>query len=143
MPRYRKDLERWEQDKRDYEDRRQDHEMEWVTSINCVQRARVTGSLRIYDLRSGEVEQAGKVVFSCPITGSTESQTLYEEDRTVVRGEDNRPRTPDVPRSTGEVSDQTVITDSIRAACDDAVEKLMETTLLPVDGPAIGNVARK
>jgi len=143
MPRYRKDLDRWEQDKRDYEDRRQDHEMEWVTSINCVQRARVTGSLRIYDLRSGEVEQAGKVVFSCPITGSTESQTLYEEDRTVVRGEDNRPRTPDVPRSTGDVKDQTVITDSIRAACDDAVEKLMETTLLPVDGPAIGSVARK
>lgn len=141
MPRYRHELDRWERDKRDYEDRRQEHEMEWVTSINCIQRARVTGNLRIYDLRSGEVEQAGRVVFSCPITGSTESQALCKEDRVVVRGEDRRPRTPDVPRPTDEVSDQTVITDAIRAACDNAVEKLMETALLPIDRAAKQSVA--
>ena len=143
MPRYRRELERWEQDKRDYEDRRRFHDMEWVTSINCVQRARITGNLRIYDLRSGEVEQAGRVVFSCPIAGNTESLSLYKEDRTVARGEDSRPRTPEAPRPTVDVTDQTVITDAIRAACDEAIEKLLASSLLPIDGAVGGNVARK
>jgi len=143
MPKYRRELERWEQDKRDYEDRRRWRDMEWVTSINCVQRARITGNLRIYDLRSGEVEQAGRVVFSCPIAGNTESLNLYKEDRTVARGEDSRPRVPEVPRSALDVTDQTVITDAIRAACDEAIEKLLASSLLPIDGAANQNVARK
>lgn len=133
MPRYRRDLSRWERDKRDYEDSRRDHEMEWIVSVSEAQRVKITGNLRVYDLSSGDVQQVGKVVFSCSTHGNAGRDGVYSEDRVVVRGEDNRPRSPLVPESIHSVSDDAVISDALKDACDAAVSELVANTLLPID----------
>lgn len=133
LPNYHRELRRWEERSQDYERTRRDHDMEWIVSITKTQQAKVTGNLRIYDLSSGEVEQVGKVVFSCPVTGSGAKDSLDQEDRVVVRGEENRPQSLIPPDSTNSVSDQVVINDAMREACTAAVNELMKNALLPID----------
>ncbi len=133
LPNYRRELRRWEERSQAYERRRRDHDMEWIVSITKAQRTKVTGNLRIYDLSSGEVEQVGKVVFSCPVTGNGEKDSLEQEDRVVVRGEESRPQSLIAPESTEDVSDHVVITDALREVCTAAVNELMNNALLPID----------
>lgn len=143
MPAYRDALARWERNRRDHETRRREHDMEWVTTISKRQRVEATGNLRIYDLRSGDVEDAGEIVFSCPVTGTGSRESVFKEERSVVRGEDSRPQAVRVPETAREVSDGTVIAEALRSACVEAVKRLLETSLLPVDGVAEGGSGRR
>lgn len=133
MPRYHRELRDWEQKKREYEERRKYHDMEWETAINQSQKVSITGDLRIYDLSSGDVDKVGKVVFTCPLKGSEQNNSEYRKDRCVVRGEDSRPSASSVPDSINDISDRGLVTSAIRQACEEAASRLLVTSLLPVD----------
>lgn len=133
LPKYQKELHRWEQNKSEYEDRRRYHDMEWETAISRTEKVGVTGDLRIYDLSSGDVDKVGKVVFTCPITGSEQKNSDFRKDRSVVRGEDSRPSAVSVPDAVSDISDRGLITSAMRHACFDAAARLLATSLLPID----------
>jgi len=144
---YEHDMDRWEDARRDYESRRYSHDMEWVVSVDSIQSAKVTGNLRVYDLSSfGDSNtSAGKVIFSCPINGSSERRITLRSDRVTVRGEDSRPENPRVPDIEGTVQDQTVLSDALQQACETALREMMMTAILPRDKPnaALANVAKE
>ncbi len=140
---YERDMRRWEARRRDYEERRMYHDMEWITSIDAVQQAAVTGNLRIYDLSAfgdGNTD-AGKVIYSCPLKGSCERRGSFKTDRAVVRGEDSRPGTPDVPGAEDGVADLTVISEAVMNACRSVVGGLSDAAILPRDRPGASEVA--
>lgn len=144
MDEYEHAIRRWEVRKREYEERRAYHDMEWVISMDTVQRATVTGNLRIYDLSSFEGDSntsTGKVVYSCALKGSCERRHPYKSDRAVVRGEDARPETPAVPPMEEVVSDETVVSEALQSACRSAVAELVAATILPSDRPSNARVA--
>jgi len=137
MEDYEHEMRRWEARKRDYEERRWYHEMEWVASIDSIQRADITGNLRVYDLSAFEDSNtsAGRVVYSCPLKGSCERRGSFRSERVVVRGENAHPGTPNVPQAEDGVLDQTIISEALLNACRAAVGGLADVAILPRDRP--------
>ncbi|MCE5198055.1 hypothetical protein LLG39_03685 [bacterium] len=134
MDDYSDAMDRWEHDKRDYENSRYDHEMDWEVSINAIQRARITGNLRIYDLNAVDSEDAGRVLFTCPIEGEEIREDRYSSDHVSVRGEGNQPDVPTAPASLPTISDLTIASEAFRMACEKAVTDIMRRSLVPADG---------
>lgn len=130
---YHRDHERWERRKKDYEDSRFYHQMDWEVSINSTQTVRVSGNLRIYDIGQLDSDSAGKVIFSCSLSGTGSRSSLYWSDHVSVQGEQNRPSTPSVPQSTTCILDQTVASDAFSSACSGAVYYLTDRAILPAD----------
>jgi hypothetical protein len=130
---YRRDHERWERRKRDYEETRFYHQMDWEVSIDSTQTVRVSGNLRIYDLGQIDSDSAGKVIFSCSLSGTGSRSSLYWSDHVTVQGEQNQPSAPSVPQSTTCILDQTVASDAFGNACGGAVSDLMARAILPSD----------
>lgn len=133
LPQYERDIKRWEADKREYEWRRASHDMDWIVSLDAIQSAKISGNLRIYDLGSFSIENAGKVIFSCPISGENRRRGGYKSERFVVRGEENQPASLNVPNAEQGVNDQTVISEAIESACEEAVNALLVNALVPID----------
>lgn len=144
MDEYRYAVRVWENRRHEYEARRDHHDMEWQISMDAIERASISGNLRIYDLSSfGDSNTStGKVVYSCPLKGSCERRHSCRSDRVIVRGESARPGTPDVPDMEESVSDQTVVSEAFLGACRSAVGGMLTTAILPCDrAAATQNVA--
>lgn len=145
LPRYEREIREWQREREEYEYRRIYHDMEWVRSVDAVQSAKVTGNLRIYDLSSFNEDgsNTGRVVFSCPISGSSERRGEFRSERVVVRGESNRPGPAQVPPSEQTVADRTVISEAFQRACDGAAARVLGAAIVPRDRTANSLIARK
>ncbi|MCE5321907.1 hypothetical protein LLG46_01170 [bacterium] len=130
---YRRDHDRWEHRKRDYEQARLYHQMDWEVSIDSTQTVRVSGNLRIYDIGELDSDCAGKVIFSCSLDGVGSRSGLYWSDHVNIQGEQNKPSTPSVPRSTTCILDQTVASEAFGDACKNAVDEMFARAILPMD----------
>lgn len=133
LPQYERDLREWRYKRDDYEHSRYNHSMEWVVAVESAQVARFTGNLRVYDLGSFSVEDAGRIVFSCPLAGETTRQDTFKSDHVVVVGEHSRPNPPQVPQSHEGVIDRTIVSDAVWKACSQAVNRLLYESLVPQD----------
>ena len=141
LPAYERAMRAWERDKEEYEYKRNSHEMDWKVSIDAIQSAKVSGNLRIYDAGKLGSEKAGKVIYSCSLSGEVQRQSLYKSDRKVVRGEDNKPDSPDVPEGRRTVSDMTIVSDALKAACEKGVRNILMTAMVPSDALNDGIIA--
>ena len=133
LPAFERAMRTWERMKREHEEKCNAHEMDWVVSIDAIQSAQVSGNLRIYDTGNLSSEKAGKVIYSCSLSGEVQRQSLHKSDRRVVRGEDNKPDSLDVPESSRTVSDKTIVSDALKAACEKGVSNILMTAMVPSD----------
>lgn len=133
LPEYEKQLRQWRAAREDDEYRRTIHEMTWTVSVDIIQSARVSGNLRIYDLRSLDSGDAGQVIFSCPISGEAQHRGVHTSESVVVRGEGNQPNSPSAPQAHPSVDDTTVTSEALQRSCESAVGEVVRTAILPCD----------
>ena len=134
-PKYREDVRKWEQDEREYERKRQSHEMYWEVSADQIESVRLSGNLRVYDIRSADIATGGELVYSSSLTGEARQRGPWKKDRARVIGEARKPDTLQKPEPKDDAS-PTLRSKAFEDAAARALEELAANAILPGCGEA-------
>jgi hypothetical protein len=123
---------RWEWDRDKYEKQRDDRMIDWEVALDAVQRAQVAGNLRLFDMRQAS-PTIGQLEYSHAVSGAASLHSSYETRRASVRGETNRPPSPDIPAARPGIEDMSLVSEAFQDACVLAAEDIVENSILPAD----------
>ncbi|MCX8052941.1 MAG: hypothetical protein N3B12_03965 [Armatimonadetes bacterium] len=128
---YPEKLRSWERKKEDYDHQRRTRDVEWEVSIDRIEEARLTGNLRIYDIRSADIASGGELVYSASIFGEARQKATWKKERVKVVGENSRPSPLQKPDPREEVS-ATLRSIAYENAATKVLQNLVANAVLPI-----------
>lgn len=124
---------RWESKRRDYEDSRDYHQMQWVRTINEVQKVKVSGNIKFYELSSVDSPTQAVLILNQPISAQVSVDNEFKNDTIILRGESFAPAAIRIPDNRDGIYDSSLYTSTFTAAIKKGVNLIISGSVTPLD----------